>query len=206
MATRPASTFVRRRDRQREETRRDLAFAALELASARGLANVRVPDIAAVAGVSPRTFNNYFQSKEAAIAWPAARRAARLSENLLARPEDERLGVAIVAAVSDLYQGRREQGFPDQWLRKFRSLVAQEPALYGEYLKAADAGERALANAIRTRTDAAEDALQPMVLAAVVAGAERAGVRHWMQQQEKSGSLVGTVRAALEIALQEVDR
>ena len=49
-----------RRERQREETRRDLAIMALELASARGLANVRVPDIAAAAGVSTRTFNNYF--------------------------------------------------------------------------------------------------------------------------------------------------
>jgi AcrR family transcriptional regulator len=206
MATQQSSTFVRRRDRQRDETRRNLAFAALDLASARGLANVRVPDIAAAAGVSSRTFNNYFPSKEAAIAWPAARRAARLADNLLARPDDEPLGRAIVAAVSELYEARAEHGFPSRWLRRFRALVAREPALYGEYLKAADAGERALAHAIRIRTGAAEDELEPKVLAALVFGAERAAIRHWMSQSDKPGPLVETVRAALHLALQEVER
>jgi AcrR family transcriptional regulator len=206
MALQHTTSTPRRRDRQREETRRDLAFAALELASAHGLASVRVPDIAAAAGVSPRTFNNYFPSKEAAIVWPAARRAAQLMGNLLAQPEEEELGAAIVSAVSDLYGAPQEHGFPARWLQKFRLLVAREPALYGEYLKAADAAEQALAEAIRVRTGAAEDELRPKVLAAVVAGAERAAVRHWMAQHPKPGSLVETVRAALQLALREIEQ
>jgi AcrR family transcriptional regulator len=141
MASQQTAPLLRRRDRQREETRRDLALAALELAAARGLANVCVPEIAAAAGVSPRTFNNYFPSKEAAIARPAARRAAQLADNLLTQPPETKPSPAIVAAVSALDEVSREQGFPAQWLQKFRSLVAREPALLGEYLKASDAGE-----------------------------------------------------------------
>jgi AcrR family transcriptional regulator len=195
---------VSRRERQREETRRDLALAALELASTHGLANIRVPEIAAAAGVSPRTFNNYFDSKEAAIAWPARRRAAKLADNLAARPEREPIGEALVGAVGDLYAAREEQGFPGPWLRKFRALVAREPALYGEYLKAADAAERALAEAIRTRLGAREDELRPELLAAVAVGAERAAIRHWMTQRRKTAPLAEAVRGALEQVLAQV--
>jgi AcrR family transcriptional regulator len=52
-----------RREQYKEQTRLDLAVAAFELARAGGLAGVRVPQIAAAAGVSARTFNNYFASK-----------------------------------------------------------------------------------------------------------------------------------------------
>jgi AcrR family transcriptional regulator len=190
-----------RRERQREETRRDLALAALDLASAQGLANVRVPDIAAAAGVSPRTFNNYFHSKEAAIAWPAVRRGQKLADSLLARPDEEAIGAALVAAMSDLHAAGEERGFPGPWMRKFRALVVREPGLHGEYLKAADAAERALADAIRIRTGAARDELRPSLLAAVAVAAERAAIRHWMTRRPKPAPLADTVRAALEQAL-----
>jgi AcrR family transcriptional regulator len=167
---------------------------------------VRVPDIAAAAGVSPRTFNNYFPSKEAAIAWPAAQRAAQLTDNLLAQPAEAGLGAAIINSVVSLYEAPRKRESSTQWVRKFRSLVAHEPALYGEYLKAADAGEQALANAIRLRTGASEDELWPKVLAAVVTAAERAAVRHWMAQRKKPGTLVETLRAALQQTLPEPAR
>lgn len=196
--------LVSRRDRQRQETRRDLAFAALELADTHGLANVRVPDIAAAAGVSPRTFNNYFDSKEAAIAWPARQRGIRLAEDLGARPPEERLHEAIVGAVSERYARWDDGGFPGPWLQKFRVLVAREPALFGEYLKAADATERALAEAIRVRMGATEDELRPKLLAAVAVAVERTAVRHWMTQQEKAAPLGETVRTALEQALPEI--
>ncbi len=65
---------MRRRDLQKEQIRLDLALAAFELAKAEGLAKVRVPQIAEAVGVSTRTFNNYFPSKEAAIVWPTTLR------------------------------------------------------------------------------------------------------------------------------------
>jgi AcrR family transcriptional regulator len=75
----PGPAPMRRRDWQKEQTRLDLALAAFELAKAEGLAKVRVPQIAEVVGVSTRTFNNYFSSKEAAIVWPTTlRMAARM--------------------------------------------------------------------------------------------------------------------------------
>ncbi len=196
---------VRRRDRQRDETRRDLASAAFQLAISQGLAEVRVPEIAAAAGVSTRTFNNYFTSKEEAIVWPARERAVRIADGLLARPAGEALGPALVAAVTGSYQDRRPDGLPPNWLRDFRELVAREPALHGEWLRVASAGEQTIAHAIAQRLRVPSDGLRPRVLAAVVVGAERAAVMHWMRQPGRKAPLVGTVRRAIQLALAGVE-
>jgi AcrR family transcriptional regulator len=193
-----------RRERHREETRRDLALIALDLASERGLANVRVPEIAAAAGVSTRTFNNYFRSKEAAIAWPAMRRFTRIATTLVARPADEPLGDALLAAVRDLYSSPPDFDQPTSWMGKFRVLAATEPAIMAEYLRMSDAGESLLAGAIAQRTGAGENELRPRVLAAMVVGAERAAIRHWMNNTDRSAPLVETVDAAVREALKEV--
>jgi AcrR family transcriptional regulator len=189
---------VRRRDRQRAETRRDLALAAFSLAREQGLANVRVPDIARAAGVSTRTFNNYFASKEQAIAWLAGQHAAGMASALRGRPADEPLREALVVVVTGQYRPAQENGRPPHWLRDFRALVAREPALHGEYLTAMAAAERELAGAIAARLPG-EDQLRARVLAAMVAGAERAAVMHWMQT--RTGTLAGTVRQAVEEAV-----
>jgi AcrR family transcriptional regulator len=190
----------RRRERQKDQTRLDLALAAFEQAKAHGLAGVRVPQVAAAVGVSTRTFNNYFPSKEAAVAFPATLRAGRLAASLAERPPDEPLTAALIAAVTIQY-GAEIEGLPAGWLQDFRALAVTEPALQGEFLKAAAAAETALADAIARRTGAAPDDLEPQVLAAVVIGTERAAVRHWARQQHKPGPLTETVSAAIGMAL-----
>ena len=55
------------RERKKVATRHALGVAAMRLAIERGLENVLVEDIAEAAGVSTRTFNNYFASKYEAI-------------------------------------------------------------------------------------------------------------------------------------------
>ena len=58
------------------------------------------------------TFNNCFASKEAAIAWPATWRAARLAASLADRPPQEPLADALVAAVASMYEQDEMDGLP----------------------------------------------------------------------------------------------
>lgn len=55
------------RERKRAATRRAIQRAALAVVSERGLDGATVDEIARVADISPRTFFNYFPSKEDAI-------------------------------------------------------------------------------------------------------------------------------------------
>jgi AcrR family transcriptional regulator len=195
---------MRRRDLQKEQTRLDLALAAFELARTEGLAQVRVTQIAEAVGVSTRTFNNYFGSKEAAIVWPTTLRGARLSSDLAERPAGELLADALVEVVAGLYGPDGQHGLPEGWLDGFRALVAAEPALHGEYLKAQSSGERTLAAVIAARTGASDGDLEPLLLAGVVSAAERAAVLHWHRQASQSAAttpLVEVVQTAVALAV-----
>src|SRR5262245_64576986 len=77
------------RERKKAETRRALSSAALRLAEEHGPDGMTVEAVAEAAGVSPRTFFNYFSSKEDAIMGVNPTDSSDLLADLLARPEDE---------------------------------------------------------------------------------------------------------------------
>ena len=91
------------RERKKDQTRRALSVAALELAIERGPDRVLVEDIAAAAGVSARTFNNYFASKEAAVVGEGTERADAMRAALRARPDGEPLWTALRHATATLF-------------------------------------------------------------------------------------------------------
>src|SRR5215469_14662241 len=87
------------RERKKVATRHALGVAAMRLAIERGLDNVLVEDIAESAGVSARTFNNYFASKHEAICALGFDRAMRIGAALRERPFSEPIWTAITNAV-----------------------------------------------------------------------------------------------------------
>ena len=87
------------RERKKADTRRALSDAALRLAFERGLENVTREDVADLAGVSPRTFHNYFSGKYEALAYRQAERVRRSIAFLRERPADEPLWTSITQAV-----------------------------------------------------------------------------------------------------------
>ena len=82
------SAAVGRRESKRRETHDALIASATRLFSERGYQATTIADIAAGAGVAPRTFFGYFPTKEAVLFWPFDVLAANLEESLSEGPDD----------------------------------------------------------------------------------------------------------------------
>lgn len=184
------------RERKKDATRKALREAALRLALEHGPDNVRVEDIAAAAGVSPRTYNNYFACREQAIvAAVSADREARVAAAVAAAPAGVPLSAAVTGAVIEQYAS------PAGHDRAALPLITAHPALRDAFLAAPAemAGPLAAALAGRLgagRRDRAE------VLAASVAAAVRIALRRWITPAggglvTVSGSLPELITAAL---------
>lgn len=87
------------RERKKLDTRRALSDAALKLALDGGFDTVTREAIADLAGVSLRTFNNYFTGKYEALAYRQSQRLRRSIEALRARPVDEPLWTSVTESV-----------------------------------------------------------------------------------------------------------
>jgi AcrR family transcriptional regulator len=87
------------RERKKADTRKALSDAALELAFRHGFENVTREAIAALAGVSLRTFNNYFTGKYEALAYWQSQRMRRSIDELRRRPASESLWTSVSASV-----------------------------------------------------------------------------------------------------------
>lgn len=83
------------RERKKADTRRALSDAALELAFEHGFEAVTREAIANLAGVSLRTFNNYFAGKYEALAFRITQRMQFGIAAFRARPADEPLWTSI---------------------------------------------------------------------------------------------------------------
>jgi len=191
------------RERKKQATREALREAALRLALERGPDNVRVDDIAEAAGVSPRTYNNYFASREQAIvAAVTAEREARVAAVVAARG-NLRLADAVVEAIVEQYAEPGERG------RDALLLITTHPALREAFVGSTADIENPLAAAIADRLRGkgrGDDVCEftARVLAACIAAAVRIALEQWLTATSApgglvvvSGSLPDLLRAAL---------
>jgi AcrR family transcriptional regulator len=166
------------RERKKRATRQSLHSEALRLVAERGFDDVTIEDIAAAADVSPRTFFNYFGSKEDVIVNPDPDRVARLRASLARRTsaEEQPLDVCEAVLLESLEEltDRREE-----WLLRLR-LVREIPALTPRFLAAYDAQEQALIEDVARRTgrDPSSD-IYPVIVGSAAMSALRAAIARW---------------------------
>jgi AcrR family transcriptional regulator len=162
------------RERKKQATRAALAQAAWRLTIERGYAHTRIEDIAAAAGVSARTFGNYFSGKDEALLSVGADRGARMVAALRALPADVGLWEALASAMSEQFAGDGEVP------RSYAARIAFPPEMAAAQRLLHASIEAALAEAIadRTGTDANKD-LYPRLVAAVAVGATQTAFDQW---------------------------
>lgn len=145
----PAADTPGLRERKRVATRQAIQHAVLRLALDRGLEHVTIEEISRDADISPRTFFNYFVSKEAALAGdsPALLEAEGIEEFIGGGPTGDLLrdlGELIATAAESASESR------DTMLLR-RDLHTRYPHLFALRMAGMKAFEDELAGIVESR-------------------------------------------------------
>src|SRR6185503_14202083 len=132
-----AETHASLRERKKLATRRSLRRAALDLVAERGFAHVTIEDIAEAADVSPRTFFNYFPSKEAALFGSDPAKGIELRERIVrdspGEPALEVLRAIMISGAQTVAEDLKDLGGdPADWLRRMK-VVRADPQLHAAH-------------------------------------------------------------------------
>jgi AcrR family transcriptional regulator len=180
------------RERKKLATRAALSDAAWSLMIEKGLDAVTPEAVAEAADLSPRTFRNYFASREEAILDRLDRRAGSITEAIRARPADEPLWTSFAevlpAAAADLVGSHNE-------FLVLMAVIEANPAMLAQHLVAFEHGHTLMVKLIaeRTGTDAERD-LAPRLLAAAMGVAIKSSIDLWAAT---GADLPGLIREAI---------
>jgi len=183
------------RERKRLATHRAIERAVLELIGERGLDGVTVEEISDRADVSPRTFFNYFPSKEAAAIGGELRLA-----------EDDRLDAFLASdgpLLDDLARllssAIEDSGEQVELLQLRKDVLRQHPHLFARRMASMRSFEEQLAETVSRRLGDADPGSGAR--ARLVALVAMAAVRHgWVAWAESDGreALADTVRRSFD--------
>ncbi|MEU3017193.1 MULTISPECIES: helix-turn-helix domain-containing protein [unclassified Nocardiopsis] len=173
------------RERKKLATRRALREAAVRLTLERGLENVTVEAISAEADVSPRTFFNYFATKEDALLddVPVSLDEEAREEFVAGGPTGvftEDLGALLMASL--LVSGDLGRQRADIALR--RQLMDREPHLLPGLLSRFHDVERSVASAMAERAGVPLDDARSQVAAAAAMAATRQSMKGVPEHEE----------------------
>ncbi|MFG1602688.1 TetR/AcrR family transcriptional regulator [Actinoplanes sp. NPDC049265] len=171
------------RDRKKQQTRAALTEAALRLVDERGLDAVTVEDISAAADVSPRTFFNYFATKDEALIGDHTADDDVMRERFLAVEPALSVFEAIQVAaepVIDAIDREREL-----WRRRIRVMTANPELVAGLMVRSARS-ERELIEAIGRRAGVAPDSGWPVLAAGVIGAVFRSALLSWAKSDGRT--------------------
>jgi AcrR family transcriptional regulator len=164
------------RERRKRATRQALSQAALTLVAEHGLEHVTVETISEAAGVSERTFFNYFATKEDALVGDPAEDFARICAQVLSAEA----GISALEAVQHALSGELTEihQHPDVFELRM-TVLERNPSLFPRMMADSQAVIQQLTAAVAERTGVPEGHLFPGLLAFVAASAFHATLLKW---------------------------
>jgi AcrR family transcriptional regulator len=184
------------RERKKLATRTAISAAAFRLLVEQGIDAVTPEAVAAEVGVSPRTFRNYYASREEAIIDVIALQMRAIVDALRARPADEPIWDSMLAVlppmVAEIMSNRTEL-----WALKCASM--ENPVMFAQQLAALEQVHRLMAETIAERMGRDVDRdLEPVLMAAAVGGAMRTAGDAWVTGV-RDEPLIDLLREALSM-------
>ncbi|GAA2948268.1 MULTISPECIES: acyl-CoA-like ligand-binding transcription factor [Streptomyces] len=172
------------RERKKAATRQAVHEATLRLTVEHGFDHVTVEAVADAAGISRRTFSNYFTNKEDALLYGEEQHIGALVQAVRDRPAEEPAWTALRAAMA---QFAERMAPPErEWAIRTR-LALRHPSLLARQLANHAALERDLADAVATRATPSGEPVRPFVLAAAFLASLRIAMRIWIEEDEARG-------------------
>jgi AcrR family transcriptional regulator len=174
------------RERRRRQTSSDIHNAALRLARERGVDKVTVEEISVEADVSPRTFFNYFPSKESAIAYAPLEIPAELAADFIGAgpaPHSELLGDLTRLLIRNVAENTPSREELADVFEVGHSSAAVASALLAQF----DQFEQHLAALVAERAGMPPDDDVPILIAALVMAVMRRGMVSWAGAAPKDG-------------------
>ena len=166
------------RERRRRQTSADIRDAAVRLARDRGFDKVTIEGICTEAGISTRTFFNYFPNKESAIAYGPSDLPAELATDFVAAgaaPYSVVLAELITLAAHHLRDTppRREQA------TGMLELAKSTPAVLAAFLAELERFQNQLTDIVARRQAMRPDDEIPALISALALTAVRSGIERW---------------------------
>jgi AcrR family transcriptional regulator len=166
------------RERRRRETSADIRGAAVRLARERGFDRVTIEEICTEAGISARTFFNYFPNKESAVAYGPSDIPPDLVEEFVAA------GPASYSVVLDelitLAAHHLRDVPPDrEQAETMLELVKTTPAVLAAFLADLERFQNHLIDIVARRQAMRADEEIPAVISALALTAIRSGIERW---------------------------
>jgi len=192
------STELGLRARKKEQTRRAIGDAAVQLFSERGFDAVTVADVAQAADVSEGTVFNYFPTKEDLFYDQMEVFETSLIDAVRARPAGESVLSAFRSFVLARSRGLGETERGDAIARAAR-VIAGSPALQAREREIIARSTQGLADVIAAETRAPATDVQPWVVANALMGVQRALAEHVRAAAlagKRGPSLAGELRSA----------
>lgn len=182
------------RDRQRAQIRADIRRAAFRLFVERGYDAVTTEEIAAAAGVSPRTFFRHVPTKEDLLLAPVRHGGAAIVNLLEQRPANESPDTALINAIITRTRSF-DQADTDEW----REALLVAPDLLRKVTVHTPADKERAAKLIAGRMGVNADVdIRPGLLVQLAFAAADFGFQRWVRQSGRPWPLDRYVTEALE--------